>query len=83
MRSSVSCMLSYGPGDPQMSHPDYDQQASDHSCLLILVRGIGLLKPRSLQKVFERIQRVNNVKIPGNSKREIKFRRNFVDVDSI
>lgn len=48
-----------------MAHPDYEQHHYHHGCLLILVRGIGPLKPRSLQRVFERIQRVNNVKIPG------------------
>lgn len=65
MRSSVSYMLSHGSGEPAMSHPDYEQQAHHHSCLLILIRGIGSSKPRSLQKVFERVQRVNNVKIKG------------------
>jgi trafficking protein particle complex subunit 9 len=48
-----------------MSHPDYEQHAHHHGCLLVLVRGIGQLKPRSLQKVFERIQRVNNVQVTG------------------
>lgn len=48
-----------------MSHPDYEQQAHHHSCLLVLIRGIGPSKPRSLQKIFERIQHVNNVKIKG------------------
>lgn len=63
MRSSVSYMLSHGSGDPIMSHPDYDQEAHHHGALLILVRGIGHAKPRSLQRIFERIQRVNNVRI--------------------
>ncbi|XP_052865925.1 protein brunelleschi [Anopheles cruzii] len=67
MRSSVSYMLSQGPGDPIMAHPDYEQHHYHHGCLLILVRGIGPLKPRSLQRVFERVQRVNNVKIPDSS----------------
>ncbi|XP_058454101.1 protein brunelleschi [Malaya genurostris] len=67
MRSTVSYMLSQGPGDPIMAHPDYEQHHYHHGCLLILVRGIGPLKPRSLQRVFERIQRVNNVKIPDSS----------------
>uniref|UniRef100_A0A1S4J791 Uncharacterized protein n=2 Tax=Culex quinquefasciatus TaxID=7176 RepID=A0A1S4J791_CULQU len=60
-------MLSQNPGDPIMTHPDYEQYHYHHGCLLILVRGIGPLKPRSLQRVFERIQRVNNVKIPDSS----------------
>ncbi|XP_058124647.1 protein brunelleschi [Anopheles ziemanni] len=67
MRSSVSYMLSQGPGDPIMAHLDYEQHHYHHGCLLILVRGIGPSKPRSLQRVFERIQRVNNVKIPADS----------------
>lgn len=58
-------MLSHGSGEPKMSHPDYEQQAHHHSCLLVLIRGIGTAKPRSLQRVFERIQQVNNVKIKG------------------
>ncbi|XP_055539117.1 protein brunelleschi [Wyeomyia smithii] len=67
MRSTVSYMLSQGPGDPIMAHPDYEQYHYHHGCLLILVRGIGPLKPRSLQRVFERVQRVNNIKIPDSS----------------
>uniref|UniRef100_A0A182IYU7 NIK and IKK(beta) binding protein n=1 Tax=Anopheles atroparvus TaxID=41427 RepID=A0A182IYU7_ANOAO len=67
MRSSVSYMLSQGPGDPIMAHLDYEQHHYHHGCLLILVRGIGPSKPRSLQRVFERIQRVNNVKIPADT----------------
>lgn len=63
MRSSVSYMLSHGSGDPIMSHPDYDQLAHHHGSLLVLVRGIGHAKPRSLQRIFERIQRVNHVHI--------------------
>lgn len=58
-------MLSHGSGEPSMSHPDYEQQAHHHSCLLVLIRGIGPSKPRSLQKIFERIQHINNVKIKG------------------
>lgn len=60
-------MLSHGSGEPGMSHPDYEQQAHHHSCLLVLIRGIGSSKPRSLQKIFERVQRVNNVKIKGHT----------------
>lgn len=50
-----------------MSHPDYEQHAHHHGALLVLLRGIGAAKPRSLQKVFERVQRVNNVKVTGRS----------------
>lgn len=69
-----------------MAHPDYEQHHYHHGCLLILVRGIGPLKPRSLQRVFERIQRINNVKIPGKyeegmgvSKRGVDHRENLLD----
>lgn len=65
MRSSVSYMLSHGSGEPTMSHPDYEQHAHHHGSLLVLVRGIGPSKPRSLQKIFERLQTVNNVKVTG------------------
>lgn len=65
MRSSVVNMFTHGSNEPAMSHPDYEQQAHHHSCLLILIRGIGVSKPRSLQRIFERIQHVNNVKIKG------------------
>lgn len=58
-------MLSHGSGEPTMSHPDYEQHAHHHGCLLVLVRGIGPSKPRSLQKIFERLQKVNNVKVNG------------------
>lgn len=54
-----------------MAHPDYEQHHYHHGSMLILVRGIGPLKPRSLQRVFERIQRINNVKIPGKYGREV------------
>lgn len=59
-------MLSHGSGEPTMSHPDYEQQAHHHACLLVLIRGIGSSKPRSLQRIFERIQRVNNITIRGD-----------------
>ncbi|XP_059618131.1 protein brunelleschi [Phlebotomus argentipes] len=67
MRSSVSYMLSQGSGEPIMSHPDYEQNAHHHGALLVLVRGIGPAKPRSLQKVFERIQRVQTMRIPDSA----------------
>lgn len=59
-------MFMHGGGEQIMSHPDYNQNAYHHGCLLVLVRGIGQSKPRSLQKIFERLQRVNNVKITGS-----------------
>lgn len=68
MRSSVSYMLSEGGREPAMSHPDYEQISHDHGALLILTRGLGDKKPKSLQKVFERIQKVNNLKVTGKLK---------------
>lgn len=59
-----------------MSHPDYEQEAHHHASLLVLVRGIGHSKPRSLQHVFERIQRVSHVRIndAGGQPRDIWVR---------
>lgn len=65
MRSTVSYMLSHGSGEPVMSRPDYEQCAYHHGCLLVLLRGIGDAKPRSLQRIFDRVRKVNNVKITG------------------
>ncbi|CAD7080031.1 unnamed protein product [Hermetia illucens] len=67
MRSTVSYMLSHGPGEPIMSHPDYEQHAHHHGCLLVLLRGIGPAKPRYLQRIFEKVQKVNNVKITDSA----------------
>ncbi|KAJ6628653.1 Protein brunelleschi [Pseudolycoriella hygida] len=67
MRSSVSYMLSHSTVDTIMSKPDYEQNAHHHGSVLVLVRGIGPSKPRFLQKVFERLQKVNNVKINDSS----------------
>jgi trafficking protein particle complex subunit 9 len=65
MRSSV-CAINAASGDNfNMNYPDYSQTSTDHSSILILVRGVGPSKPKSLQKIFERIQKVNNVKIKG------------------
>lgn len=64
MRSSVSYILSHAPGESVMSHPDYAQHAQHHACLLVLVKGIGgVLK--NFNKLWERIQRVNNIKVTG------------------
>lgn len=85
MRSAV-CALNAAQGDNfNMNFPDYEQSTAHHSCLLVLIRGIGVIciilnnleppinfvysnqpnKPRTLQKIFERIQKINNVKIKG------------------
>lgn len=51
-----------------MSHPDYEQYSHDHAALLILVRQIGsLLKPTIFNKFYERISRVNNVKVTDST----------------
>lgn len=66
MRSSVSYILSHAPGESVMSHPDYAQHAQHHACLLVLVKGIGgVLK--NFNKLWERIQRINNIKVTGMS----------------
>lgn len=66
MRSSVSYILSHAPGESVMSHPDYAQQAQHHACLLVLVKGVGgMLK--NFNKLWERIQRVNNIKVTDSS----------------
>lgn len=66
MRSSVSYMLSAGGGECAMSHPDYPQHAHHHACLLVLVRGLGTgVKPRLFNKIWDRLNRVTNVKITG------------------
>ncbi|KAG5674986.1 hypothetical protein PVAND_004928 [Polypedilum vanderplanki] len=67
MRSSL-CVLNAATGDNlSMNFPDYEQLSSDHGRLLILIRGIGPNKPRSLQKIFERIQKIDNVKIKDST----------------
>lgn len=48
-----------------MSHPDYEQTIFHHSELLVLLRGVGLAKPRSLQRIFDRVRAINHVKITG------------------
>ncbi|KAL0871281.1 hypothetical protein ABMA27_005032 [Loxostege sticticalis] len=66
MRSSVSYILSHAPGESVMSHPDYAQHAQHHACLLVLVKGIGgMLK--NFNKLWERIQKVNNIKVTDSS----------------
>ncbi|XP_013180026.1 PREDICTED: protein brunelleschi [Papilio xuthus] len=66
MRSSLSYILSHAPGESVMSHPDYAQHAQHHACLLVLVKGIGgVLK--NFNKLWERIQRVNNIKVTDST----------------
>jgi hypothetical protein len=39
----------------------HNQEFWHHGCLLILIRGILPNEPVSLQKIFDRIQKVNNI----------------------
>ncbi|XP_072944663.1 protein brunelleschi isoform X1 [Epargyreus clarus] len=66
MRSSVSYILSHAPGESVMSHPDYAQHAQHHACLLVLVKGIGGVLG-NFNKLWERIQRVNNIKVTDST----------------
>ncbi|XP_054742019.1 protein brunelleschi [Anastrepha obliqua] len=67
MRANVGLMLSHGASETIMSRPDYEQNALHHGCLLVLLRGVGPSKPRSLQKAFDKVRRVSNVKINDSS----------------
>lgn len=44
---------------------DFEQQSHHHGSILVLIRGIGTNKDKSLQRVFERIQKIENVKVDG------------------
>ncbi|XP_073992373.1 trafficking protein particle complex subunit brun isoform X2 [Rhodnius prolixus] len=64
MRSAVSVILSSPLSDPNMSHPDYEQTYHHHATLLILVKHLGEeFSNKSFMKVFDRINKVNHVKI--------------------
>ncbi|KAK4874594.1 hypothetical protein RN001_013954 [Aquatica leii] len=68
MRSSVSYILSTTTSEPNMSHPDYEQFSHDHAALLILVKQIGsCLKTKTFNKFYERISKVNTVKITDST----------------
>lgn len=68
MRSSVSYILSSTTSEPNMSHPDYEQYSHDHAALLILVKHLGSqLKNKVFNKFYERISRVNSVKITDST----------------
>jgi len=73
MRAAVGLMLSHGVGETVMSRADYEQTALHHSCFLVLLRGVGPNKPRSLQKAFDKVRRVNNIKINGLSNELVSF----------
>lgn len=51
-----------------MSHPDYEQYSHDHAALLILIRHIGpQLKPKVYNKFFDRINRLNTIKVTDST----------------
>ncbi|CAG0883588.1 unnamed protein product [Darwinula stevensoni] len=77
MRSSVSVILSSPPPDTTMHFPDYGQTVKDHQALLILVRHSGQqLKGKTFNRLFDRISKVNQVKITDQQGwvRNIRFR---------
>lgn len=52
-----------------MQLPDYTQRAEDHQAFLVLVKHLGKeLKPKSFKKVFERINRIQNVRIHSHQR---------------
>lgn len=81
MRSSVSYMLSAGAVETAVARPDWTQGAQHHGALLLLVRGLGTpLKP--FHRLWDRIQRVNNLRITGLSI-EIEIRDTNNKISSI
>lgn len=67
MRAAVGLVQSHASVEPVMSRLDYEQNALHHSCLLVLLRGVGPSRARILQRAFEKVRRVNNIKVTGNS----------------
>lgn len=69
MRAAVGLMLSHGAGgmEPALSRPDYEQSALHHSCLLVLLRGVGPSRARVLQRAFEKVRRVNHIRVNDSS----------------
>lgn len=66
MRASAGYILSESGREVSMATTtDWTCQSHDHGSLLILIRGIGANKPKSLKGVFQRIQQVQNVKVNG------------------
>lgn len=58
-------MLSESGREPSQQHPDFEQQAHHAGSILILIRGIGTDRSKSLKCIFERIQKIENVKVNG------------------
>ncbi|XP_062121114.1 protein brunelleschi [Drosophila sulfurigaster albostrigata] len=68
MRATVAGAQSHAPiVEPVMSRLDYEQNALHHSCLLVLLRGVGPSRARILQRAFEKVRRVNNIKVTDSS----------------
>ncbi|KAH8263607.1 hypothetical protein KR044_011401 [Drosophila immigrans] len=68
MRATVAVPQSHAPSvEPVMSRLDYEQNALHHSCLLVLLRGVGPSRARILQRAFEKVRRVNNIKVTDSS----------------
>lgn len=60
----MSVILSSPTHDPNMSYPDFEQTFHDHATLLVLVKHLGEeLEPHRFSKVYDRIKKINNVKI--------------------
>ncbi|XP_067624858.1 protein brunelleschi isoform X2 [Eurosta solidaginis] len=67
MRANVSVIMSHGVNEQILLRPDFEQNALHHGCLLVLLRGVGPSKPRTLQKAFNKVRHVSNVKINESS----------------
>ncbi|ALC40308.1 bru [Drosophila busckii] len=72
----AAAVLSHVSAESAMSRPDYEQNALHHSCLLVLLRGVGPSRALVLQRAFEKVRRVNNIKVTDSSgvMRTIHFR---------
>ncbi|XP_014668848.1 PREDICTED: trafficking protein particle complex subunit 9-like isoform X2 [Priapulus caudatus] len=62
-----------------MSVPDYSQSAEDHQCLLVVVKLIGTqIKSKSYHRLFERISRLQHVRIPGQQRSMwLRYRKSY------
>ncbi|XP_017873060.1 PREDICTED: protein brunelleschi [Drosophila arizonae] len=67
MRAAGGLVQSNASVEPIMSRLDYEQTALHHSCLLVLLRGVGPSRARVLQRAFEKVRRVNNIKVTDSS----------------
>lgn len=73
MRAAVGAVQPHASVEPPvMSRLDYEQNALHHSSLLVLLRGVGPSRARILQRAFERVRRVNNIKVTGKLSSQIE-----------